>query len=340
MPSINYHDVAIWQPYDTKLQSGGAYIQSNWQLSREIRIIAGIRLEKRWKGLNIWEVGYGHPPGDDYPFVHYELPLEATKVQFIPRFALLYSMNERNVIKLLYGKAVRFPAYHENNDIIEAMTPSLQPEKINTIELNYIASYANHFTLNFSLFSNNLDNLIYRREYFDVEGDYHGITTNEGEMNTSGLEATVTFKPSSKFEADVSFTYQKTDDLQNEGREVTNSPEILAYAKVSYKVATDFFMSLSGNYVDGMVAQWNAVKDNDNGTFGGRIGDDVPSYFNLGLNIHKEKILKLKGLFADFKISNLLDNEIRYSTYSSSEWADKGTLGHGRRYMVRVGWKF
>jgi len=340
MPSINFYDVAIWQPYGVKLQSGGLFAQANWQFTEKLRVVAGARLEKRGNGLNYWEVSYGHPANDPLPFKHYDLYLSATKVQFIPRLALIISPNSKNTIKLLYGKAIRFPDYHEHNDIVEPETPDLEPEKISTIEINYIAALSQNIMMNFSLFNNKLDNLIYRKEFFDQVGQYHAVTTNEGEMNTTGMEAILRYNVSRKLSTDFSFTFQETKDQQNIGREVTCSPKILAYVKATYKVDKDITVSVTGNFVDKMVAQWNSTKIFIDGSVGGRIGADTPSYWNFGVNLRYENIFKIKGIFANLKCSNILDQEIRYPTYSHSSWAEKGTLGSGRRFLMSVGYNF
>ena len=37
---------------------------------------------------------------------------------------------------------------------------------------------------------------------------------------------------------------------------------------------------------------------------------------------------------------DLFDEEIRFPNFTLSSWATRGTLGHGRGFMVSIGWKF
>jgi hypothetical protein len=81
-----------------------------------------------------------------------------------------------------------------------------------------------------------------------------------------------------------------------------------------------------------MVAQYDVQTSS-------RTGDDIPAYFNLGANLRFNDLFK-KGWFLNFRVSNLLDETIRYPTYSHSAWANKGTLGMGRILYVTLGKKF
>jgi len=47
-----------------------------------------------------------------------------------------------------------------------------------------------------------------------------------------------------------------------------------------------------------------------------------------------------KGLFIDVRVSNLLNEEIRYPVFSNNSWATLGTVGEDRTFLVTVGMKF
>ena len=79
-----------------------------------------------------------------------------------------------------------------------------------------------------------------------------------------------------------------------------------------------------------MEGEWN-VEDQTN------YGKKTPAYTTVDLNL-RYKIWK--GLFTNFLVTNLFDEEIRYPTNNSSQWLDKGMLGFGRKYQLTMGYKF
>ncbi|MCK5148576.1 TonB-dependent receptor [bacterium] len=342
MPSIPFNDVVIRQPYDVNLQNYAVFGQANYKFSNKIDLVAGLRLEKISKGKIIWEVGYGHDLANvDEPYSRWDLPMDASKVQFIPRLAVIYSLYENSIMKFLYGKAVRMPAYHEINDVVLYPNENpIEPEAIHTFELNYISSLSKRLTINLSIYRNILENLIYRKEWMDGD-NYRATTTNEGEMNTNGLEIVIKAKPVENLQLDLSLTYQDTEDQNNPERNVMCSPQILAYGKLAWNILPDFHIAFTSNYVDRMSAQWDISKINprDN-TFGKRIGKDTPAYLNLGINVRVDNLFRMNGLFVNCRISNILNQEIRYPTYSHSVWADKGTRGIKRFFLITVGKNF
>lgn len=339
LPSLNFYGSYIQQPFDSQLQSYAAFIQSDINLFNKLKVVAGVRLEKNGKGENIWPFFYTDLETPN-KFSVSKIPLEGTDIQFIPRLAMIYSFSKKNIIKFLYGEAVRMPSYIENNDVVlYPGTKPIEPERVRTAEINYYYSFNPKTALNISLYRNDLDNLIYRREWME-DGMYKATTTNEGKLITNGLELNLGIKNLYKFDLDLSLTYQKTEDKNNPDRKVMASPEILFYSKINYTISENLNIALSANYVDKMSAQWDVSKINPNGSFGGRIGDDTKSYLNLGLNLRKENLFNTKGLWMNLKVSNLLDQEIRYPAYSLSIWAEKGTLGFERRILFTFGYNF
>lgn len=328
MPSIGYTDAVIKQPDDVHLKRYSAFAQATVKPSDKLIIVGGLRLEKRGAGENTWEIFYGTPG-----HIFNRFPLEATKVNVIPRLAAIYSLNEKNIIKLLYGRAVRTPDYHERNDGFP-----LEPERIDTIELNYIAAFSSNFSLNLSLYRNMLDNLIYRREEF-INGVYVTKQTNEGKMTTNGLEIGIKARPTTKFEVDLSLSYDDTTDKNAPDRAVTCSPKWLAYGKMAYNFTKDISLAMNAVYVDSMAAQWDAAVINPDGSTGARRGIDTPSYLNLGANLRIENLFG-RGWYLGIKGYNLLNEDILYPTYSHSAWADRGTIGYGRMLFVTLGKKF
>ena len=56
-------------------------------------------------------------------------------------------------------------------------------------------------------------------------------------------------------------------------------------------------------------------------------------------NLRNENLF-LDDLYLNIRCSNLLDEEIRFPNFTLSSWATRGTIGHGRGFLVSIGWKF
>jgi outer membrane receptor protein involved in Fe transport len=131
---------------------------------------------------------------------------------FIPRFALIYSPNDRNIFKFLYGQAFNRPSFFQNMDLlINPELSPLKPETIQTLELNYIGNLSSSFTVSLSVFRNILDKLIYRT-LFPTSGGVATYHANVGEMTTTGVELTLKCEPFNNLRLEFSGTYQDTKD--------------------------------------------------------------------------------------------------------------------------------
>ncbi len=273
------------------------------------------------------------------------------EINYIPRFAAIYSLNDNNVIKLMYGKAIKQPSIMGNWDIVSyyastgTVLPFLKEEEIQTIELNYIATFSKKLSVNFSLFQNSMDNLI-GRDVKLIGGMYVSQSGNFGEMQTNGIEVALRTKPIEKIDIDLAVTYQDTKDQNNEDIAVAFSPKILAFAKIAINQDLNklgkLTFAITGNYVDEMESYWDPTLTDPadvNSPAVGRIGDKVSSYFKLGANLRVDNFL-LNGLYFNVKGANLLDEQIHYPTYTRNQWADRGMIGRGRHIMFSLGYKF
>lgn len=315
------------------------YAQVNYCPVDNLRIIAGARLEQMPKyGL---EAILG---GGTIYFQKVSNIYDQDEVEFIPRLAILYSPGEKHTFKFLYGQAIKRPSFFQNtqNLLLEPSRGPLQPENIRTLELNYIASFSPDYTLNISLFDNTLENLITRISELDQNGDYQTWSENAGKMVTQGLEITFNAEPVENLRLELSGTWQKTENKRPgwEDIAVAYSPETLGYLKASYR-AQDFSISLTGSYVGPMETYWDDTMPDADGIVrrGNRIGERTGDYFLLGANFRLEDLF-MDGLYLDIRCSNLLNEEIRYPTFTNNPWADRGTLGEGRVFLISLGIKF
>jgi len=309
------------------------FTQIDYTLSPRLKIVAGVMLEQTPEYTleeRIGNINVGNASTTQASFSH-------TRVEFIPRLALIYDLNDRNILKFLYGKAINRPSFFQNEDLLRALqVPALEPETIRTLELNYIAQLSPKLTLNLSVFRNMLDKLIYRTVFVEADSlSYY--YANVGEMSTHGVEMTIMSSPSRSFYFELSGTYQETKDKRSGFKdiEVGYSPKFLGYLKVSFFFNKNISLALTGNYVDDMEPYWDNTLP-----VPGRLGEKVDSYFLLGANLRIRNLLGT-GLFLNLRVSNLLDKEIHYpATAVNSQYASQGTIGRGRSLLLTMGWKF
>jgi outer membrane receptor protein involved in Fe transport len=260
-----------------------------------------------------------------------------TKAEFIPRFALIYSLNDRNIFKFLYGKSINRPSFFHNLDLfLNPGIKPLEPETIQTLEVNYIGHLSSRLTLSLSVFRNKLDKLIYRTlfTYGSTVSAYHA---NVGEMATTGVEFSLQSEPFNNLRLELSGTFQDTKDKRAgfEDIDVGYSPRFLGYFKASYFFNRNISLAVTANYVDEMGSYYDNTLSPPR-----RLGEKVDGYFLVGANLRIKNLFRT-GMFVNLRCSNLLDEEIWYPTTSNnSGFAPKGTIGRGRSFLLTVGWKF
>ncbi len=321
-------------PGEERLNTFALYAQADLQPLPFLKLVAGLRLEWtpsfRLEGILAGGTEYATPVEKQY---------EPEKVRVIPRLAVIVPFTSEHMLKILFGKAIKRPSFFQNagNNLL-ANRLVLEPERIRTLEFNYIGSFFSSVTFNGSIFFNNLENLITRVVEFDENNDYTTWSANAGEMVTRGVELTLYFQLSRRLELEMSGTFQKTEDKREgyEDIEPAYSPDVLGYVKAAYRHKR-LTLALTGRYVAGMETLWDETAVNPDGSFGKRIGRPVPGYFNLDANLRLEDF-PARTLFMNLKVSNLLDEVIRYPTFTNNAWADLGTLGPGRIFLLTLGW--
>ncbi|MCP5051438.1 MAG: TonB-dependent receptor [bacterium] len=312
------------------------FTQVDYTPSKKLRLVAGVRLEQSLKYELRHEQFSGANPPDLMSDVY-----DREEIEVIPRLAAIYFCNDRNIVKFLYGKAINRPSFFQNTlNSLDPLREDLEPESIETLEFNYIATVSSHLSFNISIFRNTLDNLITRVVRFDENNEYTSWSDNAGKMVTHGIELEVSAEPIEYLRMELSGSYQNTEDKRPdfENIDVAYSPNLLGYLKASY-LGVGFKVAVTGQYVGAMEAFWDETRANEDGSLGGRIGDKVYSYLLLSTNLRFDDLFK-EGVFINIKVSNLLDKEIRYPTFTNNEWANRGTIGAGRTFLVSMGYKF
>ncbi|MFC1853619.1 TonB-dependent receptor [candidate division CSSED10-310 bacterium] len=327
---------------DDDIMINAFFTQLNYKPLDALKVVAGVRLEQM-PAYSLYKID--PDPNDETKFIKSKGVYDEDEIEVIPRLALIYSVTENNIIKFFYGKANNRPSFYQNSkNSLDPTIEDLEPEYIDTLELNYIALLFSKVTLNASVFRNTLDNLITRVSEFDFEqGEYKSWSSNAGKMITNGAELTLHVRPVDNLNIELSVTYEKTEDEINEDIAVPYSPQVLGYFKVSYSYDSKFNLSMTGRYVDEMETYWDITpqdaSDPDSAEKG-RIGERVDSYFTMDANLRYNNLL-MDGLYVNLRASNLLDQEIRYPTTTfNNRWADKGTIGQDRTFMLSLGFKF
>jgi outer membrane receptor protein involved in Fe transport len=334
--------------HSEKATTHALFSQITYTLSKKLKFVAGVRLEKPedYK-FEVFLDAVGFEPPVPLEYLH----KPGREVEFIPRVALIYSINDKNIFKLLYGKAIKQPARSTDFDLVFSPGQPLKAAEIQTFELNYIAAFSKKLLINFSIFRNDLNNLISRTNVVNPEsGDVTFMSTNAGKMHTTGVELGILATIGKKLELDLSATYQSSENRRAgfENIQLGYSPKILGYIKSSYAFSKKITLAITGIYVDKMESGWDLVNNLDEfnhpiiregDPYRGRLGLPVGSYFNLNANLRIDKLFNT-GCFLNARVSNLFDEEIHYPATTSNPLFDKGTLGYGRRFIVTLGYEF
>jgi len=311
------------------------FTQANYQVLDPLKLVVGLRLEQvEPYGLYTHQAS-GTP---DYRYAAGEYQDDGLEI--IPRFAAIYDFRKNQVLKFLYGKAINRPAFSQTvTSLTNAQQGNLMPENIETLELNYIAEFNKNLISNLSLFKNKLDNLITRQAVQSLKGDYQTYSDNGGQLTTQGIEWMIQAKPWKKLHLEAGFTYQQTDNETEANTEVPYSPNWLGQLKLAYRFTPNNSLALTGYYVGSMSTYYDVTLKNPDGSYGRALGDDSPGYFLIGANLHLDKFFG-NGGFVNLRVSNLLNETVRYPVGPTNSWADKGTLGLGRTLMLSVGYEF
>lgn len=343
LPSFNdtfFNNNFISTKDNESILSKAFYTQMYINLSSKFSVIAGFRIENS-PSYNL--VGnYSQGTTDHKKIINSSADVE---LKFIPRIAFVYNFNLTNTIKVLYGKAINTPSFFQNH--IELTSPidiKLKPEEIETLEINYLTSISRNYSINFSLFHNSLDNLITRVITLDETGNYESsFNDNAGKMITNGLELTIKCKPTKRFSAEFSASYQKTKNKMKDHEiiKVGYSPEFISLFKINYKPIANLTIAANAVYVSEMEPYWDNSPNPDTDFYSpiGRIGKPAPKYFSFGLNFRFENLLIEKS-FISLKINNLFDEDIYFPATSNNNWLDKGTMDYGRMIYLNIGYEF
>ncbi|MBF0103562.1 MAG: TonB-dependent receptor, partial [Desulfobacterales bacterium] len=304
------------------------FIQTNYKPMDTLKIIAGARIEQYLKYNTDLSLTYL----DYVQTIKYTMNREED-VYFIPRIAAVFSKDNHHIFKLMYGEANK-PFSDLEIALIELQRGIIIehiPEEIETIEMNYIFTKKNT-SLSVSLYKNNIENIGAIRFYEQLNGDYLPIRDNSGRMVTFGGEVIITRQCLTNLFIEFSASYQETLDRTHEQRKQPHSPHLLLNAKTDYQWK-QFTLSLSALHVSSMRPQMPPPRNPDENSNQINAYDHTIIDFNLRYNLNST------GYFIAFKVSNVLDHEIRYPATDDAQFA-YGLLDEGRSFTASAGLKF
>lgn len=335
VPAVGFDRMFV-QLYSPSV-SYAVFTQVEYSLTKKINILAGGRADKQEKNefKNIKYLAGTYK--DTLYYYDYE------KVALIPQVAVVFKVDSKNTLKLMYSEAISRPGMFENSFLLWVPHLQLEPQLIKTAEVNYATLAANRLTCNSSLFYNRLINLITRSSISDIyTGTYNTQNNNSGEMETFGCEIEVMYKPVKALLLDGSFSFQKTKNLLFDNV-AAYSPNILAYFRANYHLTNDIIFAINSYFVGSMLSEWDETPvDPIHGDFSprGRIADKTPAYVNLGANFRYDNILK-KGVYFNLHVENLLNSDVRYApTPDNFSLLPNGTLEDGVKLNIAIGLKF
>ncbi len=243
--------------------------------------------------------------------------------------------------------------------------PFLQPEKIRTFEVGYTfvnEEFGTDFSAN--LFWNDLQSLFVKETYADSIGAFNGVSKNSGELITRGLEliAKRRFNVSLRngqrinLRTSLSVSFQNTRNVapdslsealkqQIEDTLVAFSPRVLGTANIVARYKK-FSIGLSANYVGAMVAYTPQPRiiSADSMITTPPLGANTDPYLRLSANFRVDNLRffqeKNGGFYVNLKISNLMNEQYSYPTYTNIRWAKLGLLGRPRQFLLSVGYVF
>lgn len=324
---------------DDNIMYNSIYSQFKYRFAERFTLIAGLRAEHLSPYNLIYQRGVVTRDSLSGKTVIYDkIEPRENGVSITPRAALIYDINDYNIVKILFGKAIKQPSFIENFRQVIQDRPDLFTQDIYTYEMNYVSNIKDILTINFSVFYNNIDNLITTTNEYVPNQGWNVFSANSGAFETYGIELGAEILLFDIFKANLSGLYQKTE-YKKEGYEDIipgYSPEIMLYGNIIYPVADFLTLSLIGKYTGEMQTEWVTETIPSEGS---RIGSKIDPYFVLNFNVNYN-CLMIDDLNINLNISNLTDTEIRYPATTTNAWFDKGFLGFGRQFSVRLQYEF
>lgn len=166
-----------------------------------------------------------------------------------PRVAVVWQTNYNLTTKLLYGHAFRAPSFSElyarNNPALLG-NPTLEPEKVKTIELSFNYRFSYDLNTQLNLFSYDTEDLI----NFLPDNNALGSVTaqNTKGQKGSGFEIELSWQATSNIAIAANYSWQNSEDKVS-SEDVAEAPQQLLYAELRWKILSNLSLSSQLHHV-------------------------------------------------------------------------------------------
>lgn len=267
-----------------------------------------------------------------------------------PRLGLVYRPDERQAVKLLYGEAFIAPSYFDRyetwflEEYGHIQNSELKPETMRTLELNYARNWRGLLETSLSLYHNQVDNLIVRRYYGEVEmsdpfvdanGDgrvFVEWSDNFGELDSYGVDARGDLFLGASFVLGLGYSF-----MDGSNTDPNTGDELDLFKSSRHKLMGGIAWTLRNRLTIAPRFRWvSAIATRqENARYAGR---RMPGYGVGTLNIRLADLIE--GLDAQLSVDNLTD--ARYYTAgvrSESSVYLPRIPQDGRRLLVGLHWR-
>ena len=293
-------------PFDSYLDDSrtgeryGIYLQDEIRLSKQFILNAGLRYDK-----NIYDTDTAN----------------VKKSIVSPRLALIYSIQPETTLKFIYGTSYRNPNAYElyyAETLGYLPSTNLNPEEVETFEINIEHYLNNNFRLGASLYSNNTTDLI---GLFEDPNTGELFFDNLDDVTAQGADIEAEYINNSGLRLRSSYSFVDTED-KSTGERLTNSPENM----FKFNMTAPVFKQ---NADAGIEFQYTSSRTNPN-------GGSSSGYGITNLTLSSQKVYERLVLSAS--IYNLFDKQ--YADPASVEHVQSSIVQDGRNFRIKATYTF
>ena len=281
-------------------QTFGLYLQDEFRMTEQLILNAGVRYDR-----NKYDTG----------------STNAEKSIVNPRLALIYAMQPQSTLKLIYGTAYRNPnAYELYYSETTGYIPNtdLEPEEIETFEIDIEHFLSNNFKLSASLYSNDTTNLI-SLNIDQSSGDL--FFDNLDEVTAQGADLEAEYIDNSGLLLRTSYSFVDTED-KTTGERLVNSPEHM----FKFNLVAPVFRKNADAGVEFLYMSSRTTPK----------GDTTGGYGITNLTLSSQKLYERLELSAS--IYNLFDKN--YADPASDEHVQSSIVQDGRNFRIKASYTF
>ena len=302
-----------------KRQTYSLFTQVTYHVDENLSLISGFRHEKIKKYNRLGIENGGTPQEASFGGE------QGGKTNNTPRLAAVYHFDSASTIKIMFGEASKM------------VEDRFSAESTQTAEFSYIYT-SEHTKATASLFRNSLDDLVVNLLELQPDDSVRNRTLQSGKISTKGLELILFNQLNEHWSSELSLTYQDSENKLFPHIDLAYSPEKVIHGKLRYK-QEDFIVALTGQFIDSMDTLFDSTIENQDMSFGARIGDSVPSYLVFNANFRLENLWN--NGYLNLAVTNFTNEEIRYpNNQVNSEILTRGAIGAEREILLSIGWKF